>query len=145
MKHHASLLPFLAACGTSGGDLRVEPAFLDFGEVDFQDALPEGGYGRREVALTNEGSAPVQVTIPGFDGERLCVTGLDPAEAPLALPAIEPGSRYLLYVGVCGYLPGERDTRVDGSIMLVNDGVDPVVTVDYAFTPTRDIGSDDTA
>lgn len=139
----ADLLPFLAlaACAGSRGLLEPDPPSLDFGEVDFQQEMPEGGYGLVEVQVWNHGKAQVEPQIPGFDRSRLCMNGWTDAGA-IDLGPLPPESYILLQVGVCGYQPGDRDTLVEGDIQIVSDASDPLVLLPWSFTPIRDLGDD---
>lgn len=132
----------LGACGGPGGDLRPDPPSLDFGPVDFMQVMPSNGYLATEVTLHNEGEGPLSIQIPNFDQTHLCMEGWDGHEGPIELPTLDPDAWYLLVVGVCGYETGERDSEVRGSIQLVNDGQDPLVTLPWSFTPIRDLGGD---
>ncbi len=132
----------LLAC--SEGDLAIEPVSLDWGEVDFQtaeclDCVCDEGCAARDLVLTNAGDADLEVSLPlGMDADHLCPIGHDPTEA-IELGVLEPEASFILRIAVCGYVPGERDTEVTGTIDLENDGVDTVIEVPWSFTPIRNI------
>lgn len=139
-----SLLPLLAACAGKEGVLTLEPAFIDWGEVNFHENMPLEGYDQRDVKLTNNGEADLNVSIPGYDREHLCMIGFEDQDGLIELPPLSPGSYYELWLTVCNYDPeaGEMGSTFDGRIQLVNDGDDPVEMLEYTFTLVRDQDGD---
>ena len=136
------LAPMLAACAVEEGILVLEPAEpIEWGEIDFQVTTPMYGHDQRQVDLINDGTRDLNIRIPGYDHERLCLEGYDDQEGIIELPTLSPGSRAVLLVGVCGYPTGdtwsEVDSLVEGRIQLINDGADPVEMVEYSFVPVR--------
>ena len=139
-----SLLPLLAACAGKEGVLTLEPAVIDWGEVNFHDTMPLEGYDQREIDLINTGEDELTVRIPGFDRTHLCLEGFDDVEGIIELPPLSPESRYVLKLSVCSYDPeaGELGSSFDGRVHLVNDGADPVEMLEYSFTLVRDQAGD---
>lgn len=143
----AKLLPLLLAVACRApGSLQVDPDALDWGEVDFYEEMPEGGYDPTTLTLTNTGERSLEVTLPGFDHEHLCLEGFTDDQEDVALPTLEPGSTYLLVVGVCGYRvegsSSERDTLVEGEITFTHGGEGSPVAVPFSFTPVKNIPVD---
>jgi hypothetical protein len=140
------LCPLLAACAPDEGVLVLEPATIEWGEIDFQDTPPLYGFDQRQVDLVNEGSVDLEIRVLGYDRERLCLEGYEQEDGSFDLPTLSPGSRAVLLVGVCGYLTGdtwsEIGSEVRGRIQLMNDGADPVEMLEYSFTPVRNQGGD---
>ncbi len=138
------LLPLAVACAPEEGLLTVEPPLHDWGEIDFQQTPPMNGFEQVQVDLINDGVKDLNIWIPSYDQERLCLEGYENDEGIIELPTLSPGSRAVLLVGVCGYLTGdtwsEVDTLVEGRIQLINDGADPVEMFEYSFTPVRNQG-----
>ena len=139
-----ALLTLLAACAGKEGVLTLEPAFVDFGEVNFHDTMPLEGFDQRDIDLVNTGLDQLNVRIPGFDRVHLCLEGFDTTDGIIELPGLSPDSRYVLKLSVCGYdlEAAELGTTFEGRIHLVNDGADPVEMLEYTFTPVRDQGGD---
>jgi hypothetical protein len=131
----ASLLALAAACGKGEGQLGVFPTALDYGAVDFLLEMPEEGYASTELLLTNTGEEPLTLTLLTLDLDHLCVPGF--TSAPTALPDLDPGSSYSLFVGVCDYIEedGERDSEVKGRIEIEGDNLPQLVAVPWSFTP----------
>ena len=140
--HVALCVLLLPACRGPRGSLQVEPLSIDFGEVDFQQEMPDGGYDPRVITLSNRGEQDLDVWLPGYDQERLCLEGFTAAEGVIELPTLSPGSPYLLTLSVCGYLSGERDLEVEGALRFLNDGEEPAVDLEYRFIPVRELGED---
>ncbi len=140
-----SPLFLLFACAE--GDLAIEPVSLDWGEIDFQDdgcrdCLCEAGCAPMDLVLTNAGEADLEVSLPaGMDADHLCPIGHDPS-GPIELGVLESDASFILRIAVCGYLPGERDTEVSGTVDIENDGVDTVIQVPWSFTPIRNIDTE---
>jgi hypothetical protein len=141
------LLTLLVGCAGAEGVLVLDPPFIEWGEIDFQVATPMGGHGIETVDLWNDGEADLNIWIPSYDQERLCIQGFEGFENPqgiIEIPTLSPGSRAILEIGVCGYLVGdtwsEIGTLVEGRVQLINDGADPVEMLEYSFTPVRDQG-----
>ena len=136
----AGLFAALAlGCG-SKGELTVTPARLDFGEVDFQEALPDEGLAAQELVLRNSGAAELDLQVLNLDEAHLVLgaAGLV-SSAPPTLSTLLPGERLVVTIGVHDYLPGERDTLVEGSFTLDDDSLDAPVEVPWSFTPVRSI------
>lgn len=145
MRTPAALLTLLAAaCARDEAVLVVDPPSIDWGEVDFQQPMPMEGYDQRAVDLINDGAKDLTVRIPGFDRLHLCLEGFEDQEGVIELPALSPGSRYVLLLAVCGYdmEAGELETSFQGRVQLVNDGADPVEMLEYSFIPVRNLGDD---
>ncbi len=133
-----------AGCADKVGELVVDPAFLDFGEVDFMLTPPLYGYDQRSVDLINEGERDLDIRIPSYDRVHLCLEGYDSEEGVIELTPLPPGSRHVLLVGVCGYdhYAGELGSTIEGRIQLVNDGRDPLEMLEFSLTPVIDQGQD---
>ncbi len=136
----------LTACAGEEAVLVVEPEAIDWGEVDFQTTTPMYGHDPRQVDLINNGVEDLNIWLPSYDHQRLCLEGYEHEEGVIELPTLSPGSRAVLKIGVCGYLTGdtwsEVGSLVEGRIHLINDGADPVEMLRYSFTPVRDQGGD---
>jgi hypothetical protein len=139
-----ALFTLLSACTPEEGVLVVDPPSVEWGEIDFQQPMPLEGYDQREVSLLNDGVRDLAIRIPGYDRVHLCLEGFEDQDGVIELPALTPGSRYILLPAVCGYdvEAGEIGTTFTGRIQLVNDGADPVEMLEYSFTPVRRIGDD---
>ncbi len=133
----------LAGCGGPSGVLFVDPTAIDWGQVDFQAALPDDGYDARSIEVRNDGDKPIDVELVGFDTERLILGALLATEDPPTIPTLEPGDSQLLTVGVGDYADGERDTVVTGNFSFTSADLEAPIEVSWIFEPIRDI-SDDT-
>jgi len=131
-------LLLVAGCGGSNTLLEFDPPSVDWGVVDFQQDLPEGGYGQVDVSVWNRGERAVDLQVGSFDLDRLCVNGWT-GEGPYPLGPLNPGSFYLLAMGVCGYVMGERDTLVAGQIDVEDDDGVVLASLPWSFTPIRDL------
>ncbi len=128
----------LSGCGAKS-TLSLSPAEIAWGEVDFQQDQPEGGYDPQQLLIENTGDAEVEVELLTFDFDHLCLPGFD--SAPATIGAVAAGESFSLFVVVCDYDPaaGERDTEVSGTIEVgVVDG-DAVAEAAFSFTPVERI------
>jgi hypothetical protein len=146
MKHvHFLCATVLAAC--SSGTLTVSPNPVEFGEIDFNQDKPDSGYNVQEIFLQNEGETALELTIYNVDDTRVLLTGQFLTTNPLTLMSIEPGQYHTLNLGIMGYNveAGERDTLVEGSIMIDAPNLKEAEALSWSFTPIRvfDDGSDD--
>ena len=91
-----SLLPLLAACADKEAVLTVEPAAIDWGEINFHEVMPLEGYDQRSIDLVNTGQRVLNIRIPGFDRVHLCLAGFDTTAGLIELPPLAPASRYAL-------------------------------------------------
>lgn len=131
----------VVGCGNKGS-LEADPAEIAWGEIDFQQEMPEGGYTVQTVSLISAGEDAVEPTIVAFDFDHLCLEGFE--DVPATIPALEPGDVYVLNIGVCGYDPaaGERDSVVSGEIGIEHTGGDSPLVIPWSFTPTEEIGQE---
>lgn len=138
------LVALIAACGGPKGEIELAPKRLDFGEVDFQDEMPEGGYLRTEVVLTSAGEADVTATLAKIDLVHLCLEGFNEGMIPAELPVLAPDQDYSLFFSVCAYVEedGERDTLVSGDVVIETDGDPERILLPWSFTPVRNILDD---
>ena len=138
MRWSVSLL-LLSAC--SGGEITLEPPRLAWGEVDFQEDLPEEGFLPQEVQLRNTGSRPLDIRLGEVDEVHLKVGAFFATENPPTLPTLDPGSTHVVTVAVWGYdmEGGERDTEVTGTLRFLADGLSEPAALEWSFTPVRDI------
>lgn len=114
----------------------ANPDHLDFGQVIFGADMPEGGWAPiQETSLTNEGEEAVALQLPEPEPE-LCLDGFPDGEFPAELGVVDPGSSYILRVGICDYTPGDATSEVELPL-LVDTPADPV-TITVTFTPVRD-------
>jgi hypothetical protein len=132
---------FLGAC-TATSSLSVDPPALDFGDVDFQQPQPTGGYDAITLRIRNDAKRPAVVTVRQFDEAHLVLAAFTTSNSPPTLPALEPGAETTIAVGVGGYDLGERDQLVEGSFDLLSDLDRVAFGVSWSFTPIRDIGGD---
>ena len=137
-------LPLLVGCGGGEAPVVIEltPATLAFGEVDFVEAMPDEGYGAQYVEIRNVGEENLDITIPGFDGDRICLEGFDDPDQTINLPTLSSQQLYALKIGICGYLPGELTSEVTGTIRLDNDSQQGSVELVYTYTPVTNIPID---
>jgi len=139
-----TLLTLAVACAPEEGLLTVDPPLIEWGEVDFQVTTPLHGHDQRQVDLYNDGADDLNIWLPSYDKERLCLEGYEDQDGIIELPTLSPGSRAVLLIGVCDYLRDETGSEigslVQGRIHLMNDGADPVEMLEYSFTPIRDQG-----
>ena len=135
------LCVFLAACGPQG-DLTLTPERVDFGDVDFQQIRPDGGYSQTEIAVRNSGTVDLDLEIRGVDAEHVVLSAVFVSENPLTLTPLSPDGRVTLQLGVWDYLPGERDTLVEGEFVIDSDDLADPVYVPWSFTPVRVIEED---
>ena len=135
-----------SACG---GDLTISvtPSEVHFGEVDFRDwptDMEPSGYDATSIEVTNDGERSVILTLTQADFDRLCLLGISEEMVPHTYPALEPGRSLLVQVGVCAYMAedGDRDTLIEGEIVLQSDKPSGEVSIPWSFTPTIELGSD---
>ncbi|HJN76878.1 MAG TPA: hypothetical protein QGF58_23320 [Myxococcota bacterium] len=137
-------LALLFACAK--GSLEITPNPLSWGEVDFHAGEncedDEGGCSPLDVVLRNAGDADLELTsAQGYDSTYLCIDGYA-ADAPMELGDLPPGASSILTISVCGYQPGELTSEVSGSIVFELETGDE--SLDWSFTPIRNIDGDDT-
>lgn len=135
------LFLFLVACGPRG-DVTLTPDRIDFGEVDFQQIRPDGGYAQTEIAVRNTGVVDLDLEIRGVDEEHVILSAVFVSETPLTLTPLSPDGRVTLQLGVWDYLPGERDTLVEGEFVVDSSDLPEPVYVPWSFTPVRVIEED---
>jgi len=125
---------FTTGCG--GAPLiDFEPGSLDWGEVDFGEAVPADGFSPTEVSITNRGETTVELTLTDFPFDMLCLTGF--SEVPAPLPTLEPDQQALLTVAVCAYdAEGGRGVERSGDILIDADG--EIESLPWSFTPVVD-------
>jgi hypothetical protein len=131
--------PLLALCtmACASGEIVVTPPAVDFGEVDFNQPRPDTGYDPRSVEIENVGSGSLDVFLLGIDRDHILVGGQFADTDPPLLQTLEPGSSAVITLGAWGYLPGEWDNEVTGSVRLSASGLPDDVAVDWSFTPVR--------
>jgi hypothetical protein len=125
----------------------VEPVSVDFGTVDFKEwptDMPSEGYGSTSVMLTNDGDDTVNLTLISADFERLCLLGISESMVPYSWPDLATGKTLILPIGVCSYSAeeGDRDTLVEGEILIRSTTHEGDLTIPWSFTPTIDMGDD---
>ena len=140
MRHLWLALPVLATACT-GGEITLEPPFLTWGEVDFQELRPDEGYFPQEVELRNTGSRALDIRLEEVDELHLKVGALLATQSPPTLPTLQPDSAQVITVAVWDYdiEAGERDTEVTGHLRLAADGMREPALLEWSFTPIRDI------
>jgi hypothetical protein len=132
-----------------GGELRVavEPSEVHFGDVDFKEwpsDMPTEGYDATAVTITNDGDEMIDLTLVSADFDRLCLLGITEQMLPYSYPPLGPGRSLLVQVGVCSYLAeeGDRDTLIEGEVVLESDKPVGQVSLPWSFTPIIHLGSD---
>ena len=125
----------LIACGSI--EITPFPSSLNFGDVDFKEDMPDGGYTPIELALTNTGAKETELEVISFDFEHLCLEGYN--GVPASLSTLASGSTFTLLVSVCDYIEeaGERDDLLTGSIDI--DYGKNTVSIPWSFTPILNI------
>ena len=131
-------LGMLAGCHPAA--LSVDPASLDWGEVDFQQDLPPNGYGEKQLTLTNTGERDLDIVLRDFPTDRF-VLGTPPLALadPPTLEPLSPGQTVTLTVGVLDYESGELTTTVTGDFSFTADGLDSPAVATWSYTPIRDL------
>jgi hypothetical protein len=134
----AALGAGLSGCGAKS-TLSLSPAEIAWGEVDFQQDQPEGGYDPQQLLIENTGDAEVEVELVTFDFAHLCLPGFD--SAPATIGAVAAGESFSLFIGVCDYDPaaGERDTEISGTIAVGVVDSEDVAEATFSFTPVERI------
>lgn len=131
-----ALFAFATGCG-GPALIDFDPGSLDWGDVDFGAAVPDGGFTPTAVTITNRGESTVELTLMDFPFDYLCVKGFSDVPAPL--PTLEPEQQALLTVGVCAYdAEGGRGVERGGDILIDADG--EVESLGWSFTPVVDQG-----
>ena len=133
------VVPLLLLSACSSGQLSVSPTNIAWGDVDFQQTLPTEGYDPQTITVVNEGSRDLDITVVGFDTDRLLLGALLVQEQPPVLGTLQPDQTVLLTASVVDYLDGERDTEVTGAFSLDADGLGEPVEITWSFTPIRNI------
>ena len=121
------------ACNS--GELTAFPSSLNWGEIDFQSTLPDNGYDSKTVGLNNTGESSLNLTLESFEEDYLCIEGFDKGMQELGL--LKADQSYSLIVGVCNYFPeeGERDTEIQGNIIITHNGKNSPLEIPWSFTP----------
>lgn len=145
----SALMVVLMGVGCSAGQLEISPNPVTWEVIDFYDAEPvecdfgQGGCEPQLVRLSNAGSAELELELPnGHDGETVCIKGWEPGD-PIVLDPLAPGAFFELELVVCGYPAGSLDRLVTGSYTVRTNGGSGAVALEYSYTPTRNIPSDD--
>ena len=130
-------LIFTLACTT--GSVSLSPNPLEFGEIDFNQNLPEAGYNVQEVFLRNDGDEDLDLVISGVDETRVLLSGQFLTQKPLTLMTIAPEQFHTLTLGIIGYdvEGGERDTLVEGYIIVDATNLKEPARLNWSFTPVR--------
>ena len=125
----------LIACGSV--EITAFPSTLDFGDVDFHQPQPDGGYTPIELALTNTGDKDIELAVTTFDFEHLCLEGF--TSVPATLNSLSSGTTFTLLVSVCDYIEeaGERDDLITGNIDINYEKES--LSVPWSFTPRLNI------
>jgi hypothetical protein len=140
----ALVLGLLSACGGGSGNVATAtPSQLDWGEIDFQQDMPDEGYDAVDFTVSNDGKADLDIVLRGFDTTRLRLGAplLVRADPP-TLPTLSPGQSMVMRLGVYAYADGDRDTLVSGSFELEAAGIKDPTSVPWSFTPIRIIDTD---
>ena len=122
-------------------ELTFSPEELQFGDIDFSEEMPNGGYSPMDLKLTNESTKDLDIYIIDFDLSRLCFQGF--SELPIDLGSLSPDSSYSGVVSVCDYIEenGERDDLLEGNIVIeYNDKY--TLSLPWSFTPVLNISAD---
>lgn len=131
------LLALLFAC-SNPAELAFTPSELALGEVDFGGEMPESGYASASVTLAHGGGPAVNLSLPAYDFDHLCVAGFpDDQTYPLALGDLEEGGSYTFEVGICAYVPGELTTEVATELVVEADADPWEVVLPITFTAIR--------
>lgn len=126
----------LVACGPKV-EFEISPESVELGEVSFDGEMPEGGYAGVTVLLKNAGSEAVELVLPAWDDDHLCLAGFDGQLPPVDLGEVGVGSTYQLVIGICAYLPGELTTEVATGVALETNGDPGTLTIPVSFIPVR--------
>lgn len=137
------LMPWIFALLACGGELLVSPPSLDFGTVDVQGELPDTGYGALQLTINNATGKPQDLSLHGFDTERFVLGALTVSDSPPTLDTLDDGNQLVITVGVRSYETGERDTEVIGSFDIDGADLSEAITVDWTYTPTRNLGDEE--
>ena len=124
----------IAACG---GDLIVEPTTLDFGELDFNQTIPDAGYQAPQLPISHGLDRDIPVEIYRLDNDRLSLGAQLTESDPPTVNALA-GVLSVITIGVIGYEPGEVDSTVSGSISVYSPDLNDTVDVEWSYIPTRE-------
>lgn len=124
----------IAACG---GDLIVEPTTLDFGELDFNQTIPDAGYEATQIQISHGLDRDIPVEIYRLDNDRLSLGAQLTESDPPTVNALA-GVLSVITIGVIGYEPGEVDSTVSGSISVYSPDLNDTVDVEWSYIPTRE-------
>ena len=132
-------LVYFIACNSELLDSSVTE--INFGDIDFAEEMPEGGYERRTVEVENISKKTLEISIPNFDFEHLCLLRF--TENPVEIGELSPNSTYKLEISVCDYIVenGERDSLVEGSVQI--ESGENRLEIPWSFTPRLNIEVDD--
>ncbi len=128
----------LAGCGPEPVSFSFDPATLEYGIVVFPPEMPDEGYARMTLSITNTGETDGNLTLPEPDLDIFCIAGFVKENYPADLGEVRPGSTYILDVGLCGYPPGMQDLLVETGFEVETDGDPAVLEVAATFIPNRD-------
>ena len=131
------MVVLLLACGRTPLEFEISPQPLDLGVVDFPAEMPDDGYARGNISLANVGEDAGVLTLPEYDTEVFCIDGLTTQAFPAPMGTVEPGSTYVLDVGICGYTAGSAGTELTASFEVWTDGDPDTLVAEVVFTPNR--------
>lgn len=128
---------FLFACAETV-DIEVVPEILDLGEVDILPDMPDDGYyASGIVRLKNDGETTVSLQLPEYDTTSLCIQGFLTQEFPVPMTELEPGQRFAITVGICGYPAGQDGQPTSASFDVWTGGDPDTVEVAVTFVPNQ--------
>ncbi|HNC95769.1 MAG TPA: hypothetical protein PKY30_23120 [Myxococcota bacterium] len=116
------MLLWLLACGGPPVELEFSPDPLDFGEVPYTSDMPEGGFAQKELSITNIGEEEFNLSLAAHDEAWFCVEGIPDTNEVTELGLLNPGSTYLLQVGICDHAPGTFDSDQELELAFLTDG-----------------------
>lgn len=139
MRAFLPLTALLVGCaGGDPGSLVATPADIAWGDVDFQEEMPDVGYQETEIVLRNDAEEQVLVDVVAFDFDHLCSPGLP--SAPFEVGTLTPGQQLSFFVAVCDYSRegGERDSELSGTVVFESD-IGGRAEVAWSFTPVENL------
>lgn len=116
------MLLWLLACADPTVDLDFDPDVLAFGSVPYTSDMPEEGFAQLEQAVENEGEEVVVLSLAPYDEQWFCIEGFPNQNEVQELGPINPGSVYLLKVGICDHAPGTFDQDQELTLDFLTDG-----------------------
>ena len=130
--------------GCTKTEIEYSPTFIDWGEINFYNEMPENGYEPQNIVFRNMGKKQTSLSVSGFNKEYFCVVG-ELENSFIDISELEPNQIFEISVSVCNYVEenGERDTKISGQFQIFDEiQYKNIGSIDWSFTPIIQIQGD---